>query len=414
MGSRACRGGVAAAVGVVGRRLGLVCGAVLVVLVVLLPVSVAAARKRTVALLAWGANNEGQLGDGTTTNSHVPVKVKLPKGITVTDMAAGSGHTLAVTSTGSVLAWGDNSNGQLGDGTTTSSDLPVKVKLPQGTKVTAVSGGNLHSLALTSTGAVLAWGYNTDGELGNGTTTGSDLPVKVMLPQGTKVTMIAAGTSTSLALTSTGSVLAWGSNADGELGNGNTTDSDVPVKVKLPKGTKAIRVAAGSEGGLTLTSTGSVLAWGSNTEGQLGNGTTTSSDLPVRVMLPKGTKATLVVAGGFHSLALTSTGTLLAWGFNLNGELGDGNTTNTDLPVKVKLPKGTKVRGLAGGANYTVALTSIGSLLAWGFNMDGELGDGKSRASDIPVKVKLPTSTVATAAHAGRDAEHSLALVHHT
>jgi alpha-tubulin suppressor-like RCC1 family protein len=124
--------------------------------------------------------------------------------------------------------------------------VPVTVKLPKGTKVTAISaGGYYFSLALSSTGSVLAWGYNGDGELGNGTTTQSNVPVKTKLPKGTKATEIAAGAQHAVALTSRGAVLAWGSNGDGQLGNGTTTQSDVPVKVKLPKDTAATQVAAG-------------------------------------------------------------------------------------------------------------------------------------------------------------------------
>ncbi len=130
-----------------------------------------------------------------------------------------------MTSTGAVLAWGLDNEGQLGNGGTGSSDVPVSVSLPAGTKVTAVAAGALHSLALTSTGAVLAWGYNADGELGDGGTANSDVPVKVKLPAGTKVTAVAAGGYDSLALTSTGAVFAWGYNADGELGNGGTANS---------------------------------------------------------------------------------------------------------------------------------------------------------------------------------------------
>ena len=166
-----------------------------------------------------------------------------------------------------MLAWGYDADGELGDGNRTNSDVPVKVKLPAGTKVTAVAAGGYYSLALTSTGAVLAWGYNTDGELGDGNTTSSDVPVKVKLPAGRKVTAVAAGGSLegvggdtagpghSLAVTSTGTVLAWGYNADGELGDGNRTSSDVPVKVKLPAGRKVTAVAAGELHSLAVTST---------------------------------------------------------------------------------------------------------------------------------------------------------------
>ncbi len=163
----------------------------------------------------------------------------------MTGIAAGFAHSLAVTSTGAVFACGKNDDGELGDGSTTDSDVPVKVDLPAGTKVTAVAAGAGHNLAVTSTGAVLAWGLNNEGQLGNGSTGSSDVPVTVSLPAGTKVTAVAAGALHSLALTSTGAVLAWGYNADGELGDGSTANSDVPVKVKLPAGTKVTAIAAG-------------------------------------------------------------------------------------------------------------------------------------------------------------------------
>ncbi len=150
--------------------------------------------------------------------------LKREKTVTVkaAPVAAGLYHGLALTSTGAVFAWGWNIVGQLGDGSTTDSDVPVKVNLPVGTKVTAVAAGAEHNLAVTSTGAVLAWGYNADGQLGDGSTGASDVPVKVSLATGTKVTAVAAGALHSLALTSTGAVLAW-ANGDGELGDGNRT-----------------------------------------------------------------------------------------------------------------------------------------------------------------------------------------------
>ena len=269
-------------------------------------------------------------------------------------------------------------------------------------KVTAVAGGLYHGLALSSTGAVFAWGWNIAGQLGNGSRNGSDVPVKVRLPGGTKVTGIAAGFAHNLAVTSTGAVYAWGKNFNGELGDGSTTDSDVPVTVNLPAGTKVTAVAAGAEHSLALTSTGAVFAWGWNIYGQLGNGSTGSSDVPVNVSLPAGTKVTAVAAGGFlygvgeatvgpgHSLAVTSTGAVYAWGYNTDGELGDGGTTNSDVPVKVKLPVGTKVTAVAAGELHSLAVTSTGTVLAWGGNNFGQLGDGSYEGSDVPVHVNLP------------------------
>jgi alpha-tubulin suppressor-like RCC1 family protein len=337
------------------------------------------------SVVAWGANAAGQLGDGRTSpGSDVPVSVKLPARTRVIAITVGGHHSLAVTSTGQVLAWGINVDGELGDGKTTYRGGPpkarldvdttlsrgalVKVKLPAGTKVTTVAAADAHScsntsldggysLALTSTGAALAWGYNGYGELGDGRTAQSDVPVFVKLPAGTKVTAIAAGGYHSLALTSTGQVLAGGDNAYGQLGDGRTAHSDVPVSVKLPAGTKVTAIAAGCDHSLAVTSTGQVLAWGDNAYGQLGDVSTTRSEVPVTVKLP-GTQVTAVAAGNDHSLALTSTGQILAWGDDDLGELGDGNTTQSHVPVTVRLPTGTKAVKLGAGSvgDYSLAL----------------------------------------------------------
>jgi alpha-tubulin suppressor-like RCC1 family protein len=363
------------------------------------------------ALLAWGDNEFGQLGNGTTTDRHLPTAVHLPATTKITEMRAGCFHAVALTSAGQVLAWGLNTVGQLGNGTTTASTTPVKVKLPVGVKVTEVRAGCSYSLALTSTGQVLAWGLNAVGQLGNGTTTASTTPVKVSLPAGTTVKEIAAGDAHSLARTSTGQVLAWGFNADGELGDGTTIDRHRPVSVALPPGVTVTGIAAGEFHSLAVTSTGGALAWGFNNQGELGNGTEQPSDVPVPVSLSAGTAVKAVIAGCEHSLAITSTGQVLAWGFNADGELGDGTTTNRTTPVLASLPAGTTVKAIRAGCSHTVALTSGAQILAWGLGDNGRLGDGGTESSSLPVLVKLPAGTVPTAVGAGPTAPVSFAIV---
>ncbi|NIL41288.1 cell wall anchor protein, partial [Salinispora arenicola] len=263
--------------------------------------------------LAWGTNSAGRLGDGTTTDSSTPVAVHVPAGTTITAVAGGAGHSLAVTSAGTALAWGDNSSGQLGDGTTTDSSTPVPVDVPAGTTVTAVAAGGLPQSGGDLRRDVLAWGANGSGQLGDGTTTSSRTPVAVDLPAGTTITAVAAGDRHSLAVTSAGTVLAWGDNTAGQLGDGSTTHSSTPVAVNVPAGTTITAVAAGQGHSLAVTSTGTALAWGANTFGQLGDGSTTSSSIPVAVDLPAGTTVTAIAGGSFHSLAIvpsTSTTTL--------------------------------------------------------------------------------------------------------
>ena len=378
-------------------------------------ISAAGTASRTV--LAWGRNTTGELGDGTTTSTSTPVKVRLPAGTKVTQVRAGCAHTLALTARGQVLAWGSDSDGQLGDGRITDSATPVRVRLPRGTKITAIRAGCVHSLALTSKGQVLAWGYNHGGELGNGSTASSDVPVRVRLPRHTKVTAVSAGQYFSLARTAKGQVLAWGDNDSGELGNGSTASSDVPVRVALPAGVRATAVSAEEETSLARTSGGGGLfGWGDNSLGQLGDGTTTSSDTPVSIpILVRGPSPGHLVSlfgGCGHTVALFSRGEVLAWGANEFGQLGDGTTTSSDTPVVVMLPAGAKVTAISAGCATSYALTSKGRMLAWGLGVIGELGDGSTTSSDTPVRVDLPSGWRASAVGSGPMAAHALAIVH--
>ncbi len=280
---------------------------------------------------AWGYNDYGQLGDGTTTYRNAPVQVSSLSGVIA--IAGGNDHSLAVKSDGTVWAWGDNHYGRLGDGTTTDRNAPVQVSSLSG--IIAIAGGNFHSLSLKSDGTVWAWGNNGFGQLGDGTTTERHTPVKVSGLSG--VIAIACGSYHSLALKSDGTVWAWGYNYYGQLGDGTNTEKDAvgrktPVKVSSLSGVTAI--AGGSYHSLSLKSNETVWAWGNNSVyGQLGDGTYTDRNTPVQVSSLSGITA---IAGGYsHSLALKSDGTVWAWGNNGWGQLGDGTGTNSNTPVQV-------------------------------------------------------------------------------
>lgn len=301
-----------------------------------------AAAKSGETVLAWGSNFHGELGDGTTTDSTDPVRVQLPASLRYTTVRSEL-FSLAVSTSGQVFAWGNNAAGQLGDGTATSRLKPVRVRLPAGLKVKTVRAGGLFSLALTTKGKILAWGDNSSGQLGTGSAKDRHLPARVKLPKGVTVTAISAGDESALALTSTGRVLSWGSNLAGELGTGTGAERHVPGYVKLPRHTKIISIAAGNATGYAVTSTGRLLAWGLNQAGGLGDGTTKIRETPVKVKLPTGVKVVAATAGLLHALALTTNGRILAWGYNFYGQLGNGTTTDQHTPVWVKLPNGTRI-----------------------------------------------------------------------
>lgn len=369
----------------------------------------AAAAQPGNAVIAWGSSPNGELGNGTTTNTSTPVFAKVPHNFRYT-MVRTSLTSVALTTTGRVYGWGNNNAGQVGDGTTANRLAPVRATELNGVKVTAIRESALFTMVLTSAGRVLSWGMNTDGELGNGTTTDRLAPVQARIPKGVRITAISAGYTHALALTKSGRILAWGDNTSGELGDGTKKDRHSPVYVRLPAHTKVTSIATGYETGYAVTSTGRLLAWGYNPVGELGDGTATTRLKPVRVHLPKGVKVSVATGGELHALALTTTGRVLAWGYNKTGQLGDGSTTIRQKPVFVKLPTGTKVRALAGGQDFSMALTRGGRILTWGANGSGQLGNGTTTDSTTPVRVHLPPGFTPTAIGAGWFAQTGLAI----
>ena len=267
--------------------------------------------------------------------------------------------------------------------------------------VRSLAGGDSHSLALRSDGTVWAWGGNGYGQLGNGITTSSSSPVRVS--NLTAATAIAAGGSHSLALKSDGTVWAWGDNYSGQLGNGNSGSlSANPTPAQVANLTGATAVAAGGSHSLAAKSDGTVWAWGDNTYGQLGNGTITNSSTPVQASNLSG--VTTVAGGGNYSLALKSDGTVWAWGYNKDGELGNGTTKNSTTPVQVSNLTGATA--IAAGADHSLAVKSDGTVWAWGYNGFGELGNGTTKNSTTPVQVSNLTGVSAVAG----GEFHSLAL----
>lgn len=257
---------------------------------------------------AWGGNSSGQLGDGTLISRPDPVKIAFPPAVTeVIAVAAGSYHSLAITNDG-VYAWGSNGGAQLGDGTRVNRNAPVKVGLPGAvTTVTAIAGGGFHSLAITNDG-VYAWGNNTFGQLGNGSITDSAVPVKVVFNSFKKtppaaVTAIAAGFWHSLVI-GDGNIYGWGYGSNGELGSPAGSTNVFPVKAVFPKKTAPIvftTLSAGDMHSLALSNAGVVYAFGNNSEGQLGSN---SNGGPTPTKVPGEAGVVDVSAGYSHSIAL--------------------------------------------------------------------------------------------------------------
>ncbi len=339
-------------------------------------------------LVCWGSNDYGQLGNGSTANSLVPVSVN---GVTdATAVAVGGEHTCALLSGGSVRCWGCDTIDNGGE----NSSVPVTVSGI--TNVIAVAAGDVHTCAVLSGGTVQCWGDNSIGELGN-----NDPPMNSSVPVTvsgiTNAVAVAAGGADSCALLNDGTVQCWGENNYGQVGNGTTTGVTegmmayiaVPVPVTVIGLTNAVAVAVDGEDACALLNDSTVQCWGVNVNGVLGNAR--ANNLPV--LAPGGrnvinvSPVPVTVSSISNAVAVSGNCALLAdgavqcWGVNEYGELDSGATTESSVPVMVSGI--TNAIAVAGNC----ALLSGGTVQCWGYNADGELGNGTTISSSVPVTV---------------------------
>lgn len=356
-------------------------------------------------------------------------------------MAAGWRHSVALGEDGVLWTWGDNAYGQLGNGSYEASFVPIRVRDLDGTPLdgfSAVWAGTHHTVALHRDGSLWAWGNNTFGQLGNGRCGLDDhspVPVRVLGPDGQGyldgIVAVAAGWDHTVALREDGTVWAWGSSCHGQLGDGvrdSNRCSVHPIAVLGPKGEGALNgvqaITCGAHHTLALREDGTVWAWGSNWDGQLGSGRSGAgmhSSAPVQVTGPNGQerlpKVTAIAAGMHHSLAACKDGSVWAWGQNRYGQLGNGIRDNSSAPQRVRGGQTNRehlsgVVQLAAGFEASYALCKEGAVWAWGWNAYGDLGAGVSsltRRTPVPVR----TGTADEEAPPLQDIEAIAAGMHH-
>ena len=377
---------------------------------------------------SWGSNGFRKLGYSTGPNSDNPVPSQVSSLVGFTAVSGGESHSIALSVNRTVFAWGNNQNDQLGNNEPLSSSLtPVQVFGLN--DITAIAAGYKHNLALRTGGTLVAWGFNAQGAVGDGTGVDRRAPV----PVGgnlSGIAAIAAGQH-SLALKSDGTVFAWGSNNYGALGTGEERSQQglrtLPAQVINLTGVRMDAahhtIAAGLNHSLAIKTDGTLVAWGRNREGQLGNNTidpvvTPPFDVYISHPTPAPVQGGLanvieVAAGEQHSLALKADGTVWAWGGNSAGQLGDGTNTTRLLPVQVlqtqqgQVTSLTNVVAIAAGYGHSLAVKADGTVWAWGSNVAGQLGLGDHTNRNTAQQVMVITGTVAIAA--GQD--HSLATV---
>lgn len=349
----------------------------------------------------WGLNTSGQLGDGTTTNSLSPVFVS---GITdAVEVQSGARHTCARLSGGAVWCWGENTAGQLGNGSFTSSSVPV-----QSTGVStavSVSAGGSHSCAVRADGSILCWGRNVEGQLGNATNTSSNLPVAVFGI--TTASSVAAGGAHTCARLADSTLRCWGSNTLDQLGNTALIAASRNTPIAVTGVSTALSISSGTGHSCSeVASPSRIKCWGDNFSGQLARFWTDIFPSPVEMTSPQAlevpgiTTPAGAAAGYAHSCGVLDDNTVRCWGENVDGQLGNGtvagfipphasaSATSTIVPVSASgIISATQV---ATGQFHSCALLLNGSVMCWGKNSSGQLGDGTGVASATPVQTLLP------------------------
>ena len=362
-------------------------------------------------VFAWGSNNSGQLGDGTTTSRDTPVDISQSGSIagkTVKQVWLANQASYALASDNTLHAWGLGNYGQVGDGNPSFSRYrPVDITSSgslSGKTIKQVAAGSAFVLALATDGTIHAWGQNTQSQLGNGSTTYSPVPVNISSfgsLSGKTIVLIAAGTASGYALASDGTLHSWGMNTDSQLATGDTTNRTTPVNISAAgslSGKATKYVTAGERSAFVLATDGTVHAWGKNTNSQLGDGSTTDRSLPVDITSSgtlSGRSVTTIRAGGAAGYALTSANVLHAWGYNSDGALGNGTTNATTRPVVTGTTgslAGKTITKIIAGSRTAFAIASDGTLHAWGSDQNGQLGNGATTANQpTPLLVALPS-----------------------
>lgn len=327
-------------------------------------------------VMSWGENSHGCIGDGTLASPVLePVVAQTAAVGSITSLAAGTSTSYAINALGEVWSWGLNNYGQLGNAGTTQQPLPVQVASTLTGSVVAIAAGDFHAVALKDDGTLWAWGYNQWGMVGDNTLVQRTSPVPVSSTYGGGITSLACGSTHTLALKNDGSVWAWGQNQYGQVGIGGWTTLDEPVQCNSMTDS-VVAIAAGSVHSLALKSDGTVWAWGRNSTGQLGNGMTSNTPVTDPVQVTGLTDVVRITAFVNTSYAIRSDGTVWAWGSNISGEMTNAfDITGSATPGPVSA-LGTEPYIYHSAGAHALAIGSDGTLFSWGSRDFGVIGDG--------------------------------------
>jgi prepilin-type N-terminal cleavage/methylation domain-containing protein len=365
------------------------------------------------AAYCWGIGTSGQLGDGASSSSSVPVAVSTAgvlSGKSLKQLTMMSNSVCGLATDGAAYCWGVGTAGQLGNSVSSNSPVPVAVSTSgvlSGKAITKITSGNGSICVIASDSKGYCWGTGSFGRLGNNSTSDSSIPVAVSTAgvlSGKTLKQIVVGSGMACAIASDSKVYCWGYNASGQLGNNSTTDSSVPVAVSTSgvlsgKSLKQIALVSGGSAVCALDTNGVVYCWGSGGLGMLGNNSTSNSSVPVAVstagVLSGKVVKEMFTNEGSYICVLDTDNNLYCWGYNANGQLGNNSTTNSSVPVAVSTAgvlSGKTVKEVRLGGAQACVIASDDLPYCWGLGTSGQLGNGAFSSSSIPVAVSTAGS----------------------
>lgn len=357
------------------------------------------------SIYCWGQNLYGESGNGTTTGHSTPLPASqgaLPSGAVYVSIGKGDYHACAIATDSNTYCWGENNIGQLGNGTTTNSTTPVAVSqgaLPAGSRFKQITAGEDYTCAIATNDRAYCWGRNTYGGLGAGSTTTSYTPLAVsqgVIPAGVNFTAIASGEFHTCAIATNDRAYCWGYNPNGQLGNGTTTNSSTPVAVSqgsIPAGVNFKQISVEDRHTCAIATNDRAYCWGEGTSGQLGNGAGASSLTPVAVSqgaLPAGVNFKQISVGYLASCAIATNDRAYCWGINNYGQAGMGSLGDHTTPVAVlqgDIPAGVNFAEISSSNLHVCATATNNRVYCWGYGQYGQIGNGSTGNRSIPTAV---------------------------